>query len=74
VQARNNARVMVAGSLFMLSDEAFDSSVTLAASGKTCALRSAGLGVLLHEHLGQSWMEAQRRARTRPTRTPLPLC
>lgn len=33
LQARNNARVMVAGSLDMFSNELFDASVKVAASG-----------------------------------------
>jgi hypothetical protein len=32
LQARNNARVMVAGSLDMFSNELFDAAVTVAAS------------------------------------------
>lgn len=34
VQARNNARVLVAGSLDMFSDELFDASVEVAETGK----------------------------------------
>jgi hypothetical protein len=35
MQARNNARVLVAGSLEMFSNAFFDASVTVAATGKT---------------------------------------
>jgi hypothetical protein len=35
LQARNNARVLVAGSLDMFSNAFFDASVTVAGSGKT---------------------------------------
>jgi hypothetical protein len=35
LQARNNARVLVAGSLDMFSNAFFDSAVTVASTGKT---------------------------------------